>query len=210
VINQMLQPQQLLRAAELIEPILDNMTRDDRFEVGDLIYLVGELRGLTTGAAEFRSIPGYGGFEDGLSVVKMDPSARQIFDAIREGRQITGVGETLLNTPPSEANVEVAAVDAGSPGDAAEVLEVLSQAGFAITAEVAAPQELGLKPRAKSAIAFAPGHDAEAGVVRSYFPQLQVFETDALEGVDVAVVVAGDYAPAPTGGDAPAVQCPAA
>ena len=210
VINQMLQPQQLLRAGELIEPILDNMTRDDRFEIGDLIHLVGELRGLTTGAAEFRSIPGVGGFEGGLSVVKMDPSAEQIFDAIRQGKQISGVGESLLNTPPSEANIEIAAVDGGNPADAAEVLDVLLQGGFAVDPEVVSPSDVGVKPRAASAIAFAPGHDAEASVVQTYFPQLPLLESATLEGHDVAVIVTDDYAPPPEGGNAPTVQCPAA
>jgi hypothetical protein len=64
--------------------------------------------------------------------------------------------------------------------------------------------------RGTSVIAFAPGHDPEAGVVQSYFPHLKVFETDALEGHDVAIVVADDYEPPPTGDDAPTVQCPSA
>lgn len=210
VINQMLRPEKLVEAPSLIRPVLSNLDRDKSFEVGDLIYLVGQLRGLTTGAAEFRSIPGYGGLEDGLSVVKMDPSAQQIFDAIASGEQITGVGETLLNTPPSEANVEVAAVDAGGGSGATDALEILSQGGFAIGASVLGPADVGLKGRAKSAIAFAPGRDAEAQVVRSYFPHLPIFETASLEGHDVAVVAAGDYTAPPTGGDAPPTTCPAA
>jgi hypothetical protein len=211
VINQMLQPEQLLRAPTLIEPILGNMSRDDRFEVGDLIYLVGELRGLSTGAAEFRSVPGYGAVQGGLSVVMMDPSANQIFDAIREGRPITGVGEQLLNTPPSEANVEVAAVDAGGGADAAEVLTLLSQAGFAVGAEVASPRDVGIGSRPTSAIAYAPGHEAEAEVVRSYLPHLTVVEAPGLDGVDAAVIVAPDYRPpSEGGGDPDATGCPAA
>ena len=210
VINQMLQPEKLIQAPTLIEPILDNMTRDNRFEVGDLIYLVNQLQGLTTGAAEFRSVPGTGGIENGLSVVRMDPSARQIFEAIRDGKQITGIGETLLNTPPSEANIEIAAVDGGDPGEAADVLGVLLQGGFAADPAVASPADLGLKKRATSAIAFAPGHDAEASVVQSYFPQLPLLESPSLEDHDVAVIVADDYEPPPTGGDAPTVACPSA
>ncbi|HSL10254.1 MAG TPA: LCP family protein [Actinomycetota bacterium] len=210
VINQMLQPQKLAQAPLLLEPILANMTRDDRFELGDLIHLVSELQGLTTGAAEFRSIPGTGGSENGLSIVRMDPSARQIFDAIREGKQITGVGEELLSTPPSEANIEIAAVDAGNPNAAADILDVLLQGGFAVDPAVVSPTSIGLRNRAASAIAYAPGHDAEASVVQTYFPQLPLFEAASLEGHDVAVIVTSGYEPAPTGGDAPTVQCPSA
>jgi LCP family protein required for cell wall assembly len=210
VINQMLQPDKLLEAPTLIQPMLRNMDRTEGFEVGDLIYLVGQLRGLTTGAAEFRSIPGYGGSENGLSVVKMDPSANQIFDAIRRGAQISGVGEELLSTPPSEANIEIAAVDGGNPNDAADVLGVLLQGGFAADPDVASLADLGLKRRATSAIAFAPGHDAEASVVQTYFPQLPLLESSTLQGHDVAILVADDYEPPPTGDDAPTVQCPSA
>ena len=211
VINQMLQPETLTRAPFLIRPILGNLHRDKRFSVGDLIVLVGKLQGLTTGAAEFRSIPGYEGIEDGLSVVKMDPSARELFDAIREGRSIEGVGETLLNTPPSEANIEVASVVAGSStADAERVLEVLSLAGFAVDGSTTTTDDVGLNQRATSAIAFAPGNDAAAQVVHAYFPQLKVYETDALAGYDVAIVVADDYEEPPTGGDPPVGECPSA
>jgi LCP family protein required for cell wall assembly len=210
VINQMLQPGKLLRAPTLIEPILENMRRDPRFKVGDLVYLVRQLEGLTTGAAEFRSVPGHGAFVEGLSVVKMDPSARQIFQAIREGRQISGVGETLISTPPSEANIEIAAVDAGNAPAAGKAYEVLLNAGFAVDPEIVQPDDVGLKQRNQSIIAYAPGRDAEASVVRSYLPQLKVFESEALEGHDVAVVVADDYRPAATGDDATIGQCPEA
>ena len=46
--------------------------------------------------------------------------------------------------------------------------------------------------------------------MQSYFSQLPLVESETLEGHDVAVVVTGDYAPAPTGGNAPTVQCPSA
>ena len=116
----------------------------------------------------------------------------------------------MLSTPPSEANIEIAAVDGGNPSEAADVLGVLLQGGFAADPAVASPADLGLKKRATSAIAFAPGHDAEASVVRSYFPQLPLLESPSLEDHDVAVIVADDYEPPPTGGDAPTVACPSA
>ena len=211
VINQMLQPETIGRAPFLIRPILQNLHRDDRFSVADLIVLVGKLQGLTTGAAEFRSIPGYGAIIDGLSVVRMDPSANELFDAIREGRSISGVGETLQNTPPSEANIEVAAVGAGSSTtDADAVLQVLAQAGFAIDGVTSTMADVGLKRRATSAIAYAPGHDVDAQVVHAYFPQLKLYESDALEGYDVAIVVTDDYEPPPDDGEAAVGECPAA
>jgi LCP family protein required for cell wall assembly len=208
VINQMLRPEKLLQAPTLVEPILENMHRDNRFAVGDLVYLVGQLRGLTTGAAEFRAVPGYGDYESGLSVVKMDPSAQQIFAAIRKGEPISGVGERLINTPPSEANVGAAVVDAGAGPDAEEVLQLLSQAGFAVQGTLTDPAGLGLRERAKSVIAYAPGREAEALVTQAYLPHLPLLEVRELEGVDVAVILTGSYEPPADEAPPVAVECP--
>jgi LCP family protein required for cell wall assembly len=211
VINQMLQPSELAKAPGLIGPILSNMHRDSGFLPGDLVYLVGQLRGISTGNVEFRAVPGTGGTRDGKSVVLMDPAAEQIFAAIRDGKQLGDIGTTLLDTPPSEANTTVAVIDDGASAKAGDVETLLSNAGFDISpgvVEGSAPA--GVKG---PAIVFAPGKDAYAGVVHSYFPQLPVVESKHLRGAPVAVVVTPDYGAAPSGSPSPspsATSCPAA
>src|SRR5262249_27324155 len=112
LINQMLRPSELAKAPSLIGPILASMHRDSGFLPGDLVYLVGQLRGLSTGNVEFRAVPGTGGTRDGKSVVLMDRTAGEIFAAVRDGKQLADIGTTLLDTPPSEANTTVAVIDA--------------------------------------------------------------------------------------------------
>ena len=49
-----------------------------------------------------------------------------------------------------------------------------------------------------SVIAYAPGHQVEAEVVKKYFPTLEVKEVKGLPD-DVAVFVTSTYEPAPVG-----------
>jgi LCP family protein required for cell wall assembly len=199
VINQMLRPQEIAKAPTLVEPVLANMRRDRGLLPGDLVYLVGQLRGLTTGAAEFRAVPGTFGVEDGKSIVHMDPSAREIFAAIRERKPISDVGTTLVDTPPSEANITIAVIDDGSQGTAGRVEQTLGDAGFDVTPGILDASHAPPGVSAPIAIVYRHGFDAEAQVVSKYFPGAKVVESSDLTGARVAIVVHGSYVP-PTGG----------
>jgi len=214
VINQMLRPAEIAKAPGLVAPVLASLHRDSRFLPGDLVNLVGQLRGLNTGAVEFRSVPGTPAMEGSLSVVKMDPSAKEIFRAIADGRSIEGVGTQLESTAPSEANTEVAVVDAGDTGAASDSEDILSEAGFDVSPGVVttAPPK-GIR---HTVIAYGPGQEEYAKVVATYFPGLKLVETKGLVA-PVAVVVYPGYKPSgPTGasqggsGQGGTVACPAA
>jgi anionic cell wall polymer biosynthesis LytR-Cps2A-Psr (LCP) family protein len=210
LLNQMLRPAELAKAPSLVGPILASMHRDSGFLPGDLIYLVGQLRGLTTGAVEFRSVPGIAGTRGSKSVVLMDPAAEQIFSAIRDGKQLGDIGTRLISTAPSEANTTVAVIDAGSDGGADDVETLLANGGFDISPGIvnSAPPP-GVKG---SAIVYAPGQEAYASVVSGYFPGLPVVVSAHLTGARVAIVVTNEYrqgpsaSPSPSGSTSP---CPA-
>jgi hypothetical protein len=197
VLTRLLQPQELAKAENLITPLLSNMKRDAELNPADLINLVGKLRGITTGAAEFRAVPGYPAVVDGRDIIRMDPSAKQIFAAIRDGKPIGNVGTSLLNTPPSPANIEVTVVDRASGGKAAGVERMLADSGFDDSPGVISAASLGLAVSG-NVIAFSPGHDVEARVVQRYFPSLQVKEVKGLPG-SVAIVIGASYASTPLG-----------
>jgi anionic cell wall polymer biosynthesis LytR-Cps2A-Psr (LCP) family protein len=209
LINRMLQPSQLVQAPRLVSPILRSLQRDRDFLPADLVYLVGQLQGLTTGAVEFRAVPGFSAWEGTKSVVQMDPSADRLFEAIKDGRPISGVGTQLVNTPPSEANTTVAVVDANATDVAEEALAILSQAGFDVSPGVvpATQAPAGLQA---PAIVFQPGQSSYAQVVGAYFPGLELVESAQLRGAPVAVVVAPSYDPSPPsqGSAGPDGACP--
>lgn len=208
VINQMLQPAQIAKAPGLVGPVLASLHRDEGFLPGDLVYLVGQMRGLSTGAVEFRAVPGTNAMVGSSAVVLMDPSAEQIFAAIRDGKPITGVGTQLEVTPPSEANTSVAVIDAGGGDAAQEVEDTLTNAGFNITPGIVS----GVAPKGVkgAAILYRPGDAAYADVVSKYFPGLQVVEVKGLEE-SVAILVPTGYHPATPGqgdGTGAASECP--
>jgi LCP family protein required for cell wall assembly len=201
VLTRLLQPQEFAKAESLITPLLSNMRRDAGLTPADLINLVGKLRGITTGAAEFRAVPGYPAVVDGRDIIRMDPSAKQIFAAIRDGKPIGNVGTSLLNTPPSPANIKVSVVDRASGGKAGGVERVLAASGFDSSPGVISAAALGISVPG-NVIAFSPGHDVEARVVQQYFPSLEVKQVKGL-AVGIAIVIGASYEPMPLGTTTP-------
>ena len=192
VVNQMLQPGMVVKAPGLVEPVLGNLRRDAKLLPSDLVYLVGQLRGLSTGAVEFRTVPGFAAQEGTKAVLRMDPSAKEIFRAIKASRPIGNVGTTLVNTPPSEANTRVAVVDASSGGTASEVEGVLNDAGFDVSPGIRPASEAPVHVTGP-AIVFRPEASANAQVVAAYFPDLQLVASTDLRGAQVALVIPSSY-----------------
>ena len=198
VINRLLQPAELAKLPGQVQPILSNLRRDSDLKVADLVYLVGQLRGISTGAAEFRSVPSIPFVTpDGLDALRMDPSAEKIFQAIREGKPLGDIGVTPAYTPPSPANIAVPVVDHASGGKAEDVEQVLSTSGFDVSPGVVAYDAYGT-PVPGNVIAYAPGQEEEAKVVQQYLPGLQVNEVKGLTD-HVAVYVTASYKPAEVG-----------
>jgi anionic cell wall polymer biosynthesis LytR-Cps2A-Psr (LCP) family protein len=206
LVNQMLQPSMIVRAPTLVPQVLEGLRRDAGLLPSELVYLVGQLRGLGTGAVEFRAVPGTSGFVGEKSVVKMDASAERLFAAIRQGRPIGTVGTQLVDTPPSEANITVAVVDERSEGVAAEVESILADAGYDVTPGIR-PASQGPGVRGPT-IVFAEGAEASAAVVAAYFPDVRVVGPRPVAGADVAFVVPASYRP-PEPSAARSSECPA-
>ena len=205
VINKLLQPDQLAQLPLQIKPILQNLERDDELKIADLAYLVGQLQGVSTGAADFRTVPGVATTVDGLSVIELDPAADRMFKTIAAGKALGTTGTAVYTV--SEATIPVLVSDHASAGKAAEVQGVLSQAGFDIspgtTTYTAYPKKV-----AGSVIAYAPEADAEAQVVQKYFPTLELKQVKGLPD-DVVVFVDASYEAEPVAGGGAPPECPA-
>ena len=210
VVNQMLRPAMVVKAPALVGPVLENLRRDADLMPSDLVYLVGQLRGLSTGAVEFRTVPGIAATIEEKAVLRMDPSADEIFRAIKEGRPIGNVGTTLVNTPPSEANTRVAVVDANSGATASKVEDVLTDAGFDVSPGIwpASEAPIGVSG---PAIVFRPEASANAQVVAAYFPDLPLIPSADLRGAQVTIVIPSSYTlvrPGQGGGGSGSSDCP--
>jgi LCP family protein required for cell wall assembly len=200
LVNRLVEPDQLAKLPGRVQPVLASMSRDKGLNPADLAYLVGQLRGISTGAAEFRAVPAYGDWVGTQSVVRMDPSAKEIFTAIRQGRQIGDVGTESIYTPPSEANVRVPVVNDGAGSKAAEAEQRLSDAGFDISPGIVAVGDYPTKTQVKgTVIAFAPGQGVRAQVVARYFPGVPIREVKGMSD-DVALFITPGWKGTEVGG----------
>ena len=219
VISKMLSPTQVWRLPGLVGPVLDGLTVDEGLTIAELAYLAGQLRGVSTGAADFRTVPSSPGWEGELSVVHMNPEAQQLFARLRADRPLGDLGKTAGETPPSPAVIGTAVYDRRSLGVATDVFVVLLKSGFNIGYALTpfpVSDLPGEVPVTGSAILYDPGSvdgEAMAQVVRGYLPNLEIVPAtrDLLpEGVNVAVVVGANYElpPPPEDGPTSTVDCP--
>ena len=208
VLNRLLSPSEIAKAPSLIRPVARNLVTTKGFDLADVIYLVKQLEGISTGAVEFRAVPAVGGMEGSLSVLHPDPVADQIFARIREGKPLGNLGVDLQSTAPSEANIIVPVVDHGSDGTADEVEQILSDAGFDISPGVIDYATYGSDVKG-SVIAYKSGHQSDAEVVQKYFPNLQLLEVPdgALRGSPVAVFISANFHLQPVGSGTPSTDC---
>ncbi|MGZ5305198.1 MAG: LCP family protein [Actinomycetota bacterium] len=208
VLNRILTPSEIVKAPALIPRVARNLVTTKGFDLADVIYLVKQLEGISTGAVEFRAVPGIGGFEGNLSVLFPDPVAEQIFARIRQGKPLGTLGESLAGTAPSEANIVVPVVDHDSGGTAAGVEQVLADAGFDISPAVVDYATYGADVKG-SVIAYEPEHQSDAEVVQKYFPNLQLLEVpnDTLKGSPVAVFITGSFHLQPVGSGGGSTDC---
>jgi hypothetical protein len=186
--------------------VAPNLQVDPDFDFADLLYLVNKLKGISTGAVDFRAVPSVtattetsAGTVDIVSLKQ--PYAGELFRRLREGEPLGALGKHLQGTPPSPANVAVQVLDASSGGRAAGVLRFLTRSGFDVGSSVSpAPAKL-----TESAILFREGADAGAGVVRGYLPSLPLRQVgrSILGDSSVGVVVTADYAGPGVGGPTP-------
>jgi LCP family protein required for cell wall assembly len=206
VINQLLTPQEIVRAPGLVRPVLANLKRDEDLTIADLAHLVGRLRGLSTGAVEFRAVPAVPdlvqppGFTTEISVLRADASAEAIFRALRNGGQLSDLGTELINTPTSPANIPVAVLDDGSGEVAGEVEEILSTSGFDVSPGISPFAGSGIRVDGP-AIVFTHEHAEEAQVLAQYLPGTELHEIGRSSASwEVAVIATAGYRPSLEGG----------
>jgi LCP family protein required for cell wall assembly len=201
VINQLLAPQEIVRAPGLVKPVLASLKRDEDLTIADLAHLVGRLQGISTGAVEFRAVPATPdtvrppGFSSEISILQADPSARAIFRALRDGTALPDAGTELINTPTSPANIPVAVLDDGSADVAGEVEDILSTSGFDVSPGIIPFADARIRVDGP-AIVYTRRHSEEARVVGQYLPGVELHEVARSSASwDVAVISTPDYLP---------------
>jgi LCP family protein required for cell wall assembly len=217
VISKLLSPTELLQLPALVPKLVENFVVDEGLaNPAELVYLAGQLNGVNTGAADFRSVPTVpeGIYVNGqyLSIVRaVEPAASDLYAALREGTPLGELGKDLPQTPPSPANIAVTVYDKDSFGQAYNVLQTLTQGGFLVASGLTDIHELGTKVKG-TVILFAPGEEAKAEIVAQYVRgvELQPAPKSVLGGADVALVIGPNYEPPPLDDSPPqtSADCP--
>jgi hypothetical protein len=210
VISKLLAPSELLSLPSLVPRLVENFVVDEGLaNPAELVYLAGQLNGVNTGAADFRSVPTTtdGIYVNGqyLSIVRaIEPAASDLYQAILEGKPLGDLGKELPQTPPSPANIAVSVYDRDSLGRAATVQHTLLLGGFLATPDLLDVAELGMKVKG-SVILFAPGEEAQAEVVAQYIRglEMQPAPRSVLGDADVILVIGQNYEPPSLEGSPP-------
>ena len=195
MLNRLLSVRNLLDD-DVIEEAAAKVTTDTELSTADLLLLGSTLRQLAqedpsgSRSLDFRVVPGTTQTIDEISYVIADPEAEELFERLREGRPLGGLGLSLALTLPSPAVIEAEVLTAGLTTDGEDAESLLRRAGFIVLGTRPAPSDLGT-----SEILYRSGAGPKSQVVEGFFPGLPRREVSAsiLGDAEVAVVVGDDF-----------------
>ena len=203
MLNRLLSAPGLLNAGRIGEAA-STVTTDDRVSGADFIFLATKLRSLAaadpTGAQslDLRVIPSLPRTIDEVSyVVAEQPETRTLFRRLAAGRPLGDLGQVLVQTPVSPAQVSVVVLQAGALADARHAEGLLRRAGFRVLGRVQASGAGG-----RTQILHVAEAVDRAQVVLGYFPGLPLRQVapELLGAAEVGVLVGDDYGAAVTPG----------
>ena len=207
--NRITRQQQFMRATMnkvlSVDSLLDDRVikqavgavRVDRgIDAGVLIELGQRLRSLAqqdpSGAEslDLRVVPGDTGTISGVSYVIADqPETRELFEALRNGKNLGRLGQSLDLTLPTPGIIKVRVLTTfGTGPEGAETL--LRDSGFIVL-----ESEIYSGRREPSEIVYKAGAKSRSKVVSGYFPELPVREvpSDVLGEAEVGLIVGEDW-----------------
>jgi LCP family protein required for cell wall assembly len=195
MLNRLVSARGLLDAG-LISEAAGNVVTDDAISGADFIYLGTKLRELAeedpTGARalDLRVVPSEPATIEGVSyVVALRPEAKRLFQRLDAGRPLGELGQVLLSTSISPAQIAVRVLDTGDEEAAAAAEDLLGRAGFQVLTRGVAPA--GFR---RTMILYGPESEEQAEVLEGYVTgvPLRRVGPSVLGDADVAVVAGSD------------------
>jgi LCP family protein required for cell wall assembly len=169
---------------------------DRSVDTGVLLELGRRLRALAeedpTGAEslDLRVVPGSTQTIDGVSYVLADqPATRDLFEALRKGRDLGRLGQSLDLTLPTPGIIKVRVFTTRGTGpEGAET--ILRDSGFIVL-----DSEVYSAQYEKTAIVYEDGTRSRARVLLGYFPEVPVREVPSavLGDAEVGLIVGEDW-----------------
>jgi LCP family protein required for cell wall assembly len=114
------------RVSRLVEDVSTNVTTDDDLDLGQMLGLADELRGVVAEGLPMTTVPAYPRRIDGIEyMIAYEPGAEALFDALRDGEPVAERGSR-----DERDETRVAIVSGGRDGAAEIVRATLGFAGF--------------------------------------------------------------------------------
>lgn len=180
----------------VIEEAVGAVKTDSSLTPADLLDLGQRLRALAeqdpSGAEslDLRVVPGTTATIGDVSYVLAEqPETRELFQALKEGRSLGKLGQTLDLTLPTPGIIKVRVLTSfGTGPEGAEIR--LRDSGFVVL-----ESEVYSGAEEESRIVFKAGARSRARVLSGYFPELPVREvpSDVLGDAEVGLIVGSDY-----------------
>ncbi|HYT30798.1 MAG TPA: LytR C-terminal domain-containing protein, partial [Actinomycetota bacterium] len=139
---------------------------------------------------DFRVLPSIPVTVGAVDYVELQqPGAAKFLRLFREGKYLGRLGQGLVSTQISSANITIRLYDANSGGKAQQVASYLERAGFVVLPVAPAPAGMS-----KTELLYGPTERKPEGVVSSYLPRVPpAFAASGTPGVNVVVVIGPDF-----------------
>ena len=176
VLNRLLSPSEIAKAPSLIRPVARNLVTTKGFDLADVIYLVKQLEGISTGAVEFRAVPARRRHR-GIAVrpvIRIPSRTRSSPASARASRSGTWASISSRRRRPRRTS-SCRSSTTTPAGPRTRSSRSCPTPGFDISPGVVDYATYGSDVKG-SVIAYKPGHQSDAEVVQKYFPNLQLLE----------------------------------
>lgn len=200
LINKLVSPAMVGRVPQIVNAVTKQLTFSKGLKVTDAVDLAKAMKGVASGNADFRSIPGELGWADingyRASVVTVTPDGRRFMEKLSRGEDLGDLGKELAYQAPVPAEIAVRVYDDASGGHAQNDVydSQLNFAGFKVMATAAEPA--GELAGSGTVILYQRGAEELGKVVAQYVPGVELQEAKAgqlPDDTDVAVVVDSTY-----------------
>jgi LCP family protein required for cell wall assembly len=188
--QKLLRPTSLAHLPSLIDALSSNFIRDKGLKLYAIKDLADQLATIGEKDVDFRVVPSIPVTIGGVDYVEPQPhAAAKFFYEIRRGKPLGQLGQGLVLTQISPANISIQLYDASSGGKVDEVRTYLERAGFLVLPTQPAPAD-----RTTTQLLYGPTSRAKEGVVASYLPNVSAsFVSTGTPGAAVWLVVGPDF-----------------
>jgi len=183
------------RLTKLADVASKGVITDSKLTLSEVRGIANKLAGFKQSNVDFRVVPSYPKYLNGVSYVLDRPAeAKALFAALKNDTMLPDYGKTAASIPtPSDVTMRVLN-GTSINGLAATIRDRLRRIGFKVLSTANAPR----RDYTKTQIVYGPGDEAKALLVIEEFPGAVLRQSGSPLSADVEVIVGTDQGPSPS------------